>query len=110
MLRPARMAKLKTHNCPSCSAPLEVSPQQSDITCRYCGNAIHIERAPAPRVPGPVVNHQVMYIDPNAGRGFARAMMIVGFLPLLIPVGIFVVPLITRKLTSVVRPRDWAAW
>jgi hypothetical protein len=99
------MAKLVVNKCPSCSAPLEVQPEATDVTCRYCGNSIHIERKRAPTQPETNrVHAHVMYIDPNAGARIARRVMLLGFLPVLIPLGITLGPMLAKKVGHSVRP------
>ena len=97
------MAKLKAQACPTCSAPLEVRPDQNQVTCRYCGSGVQIERGAAPKQTGPV-NPHVVYIDPNQGRRMARIIGIVGFAPVLVPVFVFLVPWITKKVSHSVKP------
>ncbi len=84
--------KLLEQRCPSCNAPLQVSPSEAVVTCRYCGNSISIQRQKAPSgvpnvssfgAPGHVPS-TVLYI-PSASVGAAS------FLPALIPLFIFLV-------------------
>jgi hypothetical protein len=41
---------LITRNCPRCSAPLQLEPQQTRLTCRYCGCEVEVLRRGAHNV------------------------------------------------------------
>lgn len=79
------MAKLKAQKCPSCMAPVEIRPEDNDVTCRYCGQPIHIEHKKRPKVAQlpPEVQVRTIYVDPHAGR--MRGLF---FLPALLPAAI----------------------
>jgi DNA-directed RNA polymerase subunit RPC12/RpoP len=91
--------KLSALKCPTCSAPLQVAPEQSDIRCQYCGNAIHIERQKAP-TPGTVhVPANTVYLDPNAGKMVGRIILFSVLLPVAIPIVIALVS-VGRSVTK----------
>ncbi len=72
------MAKVLQKKCPTCGAPLPLKKGVSDVTCTYCGNAIHIEwnkSAPAQ------VDPRTLYVAPTSSAapliiGIAVTMLI----------------------------------
>ncbi|MBK6464907.1 MAG: hypothetical protein IPF92_28475 [Myxococcales bacterium] len=85
--------KLVEQRCPSCNAPLQVDPNLTVVTCRYCNNSISIQRAKAPQTrvsqfgaPGHVPS-TVLYIP----SGAVGATVATSLIPVLIPVAIMLV-------------------
>lgn len=76
--------KLTTFKCPTCSAPLKVAVEQTDLRCSYCGSSVHVERQkpPAPGRGVPAVN--TVYLDPKAGRALTWGILVVTLAPFLI--------------------------
>lgn len=95
--------KLMEQRCPSCNAPLQVSPTEATVTCRYCGNAISIQRQkppPAARVSSfgsaGHVPSTVLYIPAAASVGAS-------LLPALIPVVVLFVVAIVGAVSALGR-------
>lgn len=57
---------LKKLSCPNCGAPLQVGPADAMVECKYCHQAIEVQRAAPPR-SGPANN--VVYV-PEKGVDF----------------------------------------
>ena len=87
--------KLVEQRCPSCNAPMQVGPNDSVVTCRYCNNSITIQRQKPPRAAAPQVTSfgaggpihvpsTVLYIAPAATIGASIA-------PVLIPVFVLLI-------------------
>jgi hypothetical protein len=104
--------KVVSAKCPTCGANLPVPPGVHQVTCRYCQNVIHIEhRKPPPNVqpfgmPG-YMPSTTLYVDPDAakaGKAVGLIILFTALLPVLIPIFIFVVPLVAKGVKSSVKP------
>jgi LSD1 subclass zinc finger protein len=93
------MAKLRTHACPTCGAPLPVVPGAADVRCQYCGNVIHVEwRRPPPQ---PMMMPQTVYV-PQRSYAWVIWIIVVGsIVPMCVPLVMFAVPLVFRTATEV---------
>ncbi|MDB4998069.1 MAG: hypothetical protein JWM74_5501 [Myxococcaceae bacterium] len=85
--------KLSSFKCPTCSAPMQVRPDVSDLTCNYCGNSVHVERDKAAFTRMGASRGNTVYVNPNAGKQLVWIIVLTTVLPILIPIGIGVAAL-----------------
>ena len=92
------MPKLRTHACPTCGAPLPLTPGAVDVRCQYCGNVIHVEwRRPPARQMMP----QTVYVPQRSYAWVIWVIVLTSVVPVLIPLLVFLVPLVFRAATEV---------
>jgi hypothetical protein len=93
--------KLTAEQCPQCSAPLSVGPNDTDVKCHYCGNSIRIERAKPPTEIGQAPSFHTLYVDPNVGRGISHLVWLGVAVPVLVPLFVTLGPFVARHLKSI---------
>ncbi|MBN1610203.1 MAG: hypothetical protein JW940_26485 [Polyangiaceae bacterium] len=91
------MARLRTHACPTCGAPLPVAPGATDVRCQYCGNVIHVEWR---RPPAQQVMPQTVYVPQRSYTWVIWVIVLASVVPVLIPLLVFLVPLVFRTATE----------
>jgi hypothetical protein len=72
---------------------MQVRPDVSDLTCTYCGNAVHVERDKAAFTRMGPSRGNTVYVNPNAGKQLVWIIVLTTVLPILIPIGIGVAAL-----------------
>jgi hypothetical protein len=92
------MAKLTSKKCPNCGAPIALNAGQSDVSCQYCGNVIHVEwgkKAPAEKPP------MTVYVK-RPGFAMLPLLIVLGSLvPIAIPLFVAFGPKLKNLATAV---------
>jgi hypothetical protein len=98
-------------SCPSCGARVDAAPGPAAYVhhCRFCGAPITIEPLPqaaAPTAPAPIqvlperAAQEAVAAAQQTGRKLAWVIAISAFVPALIPVFLFVVPMLTKSAAT----------
>ncbi len=91
------MVRLVAKNCPSCGAPLPLTPNAREVPCSYCGNVIHIEWTA--KAPPPTQAPYTLYVRPATSSAWIWIVVLSTALPMLIGLVIAVSSIISTTQT-----------
>lgn len=91
------MVRLVAKNCPSCGAPLPLTPNAREVPCSYCGNVIHIEWTA--KAPPPTQAPYTLYVRPPTSTAWIWVVVMSTVLPVLIGLVIAVMSVVSTTQT-----------
>lgn len=86
-----QLGKVKKRTCPHCGAPLQLTKGVSDITCQYCGTAVHVEWT-RQRPPREKAKPDTVYASPGMGVGTGLLVALFSLAPVVVSLVMFAGP------------------